>query len=101
MFLPSELWEWILSMGGPLAWAAGTGCDARHVAAVRIQRAWRTRLWRSGARVVVRLAGRDRPGTLLRIERHWCVRLTDRKAAYVFLPHPTARVSFVAQGQKG
>ena len=94
--LPPELWEHVLARGGPLALAAhvgSAGAPAR-VAAARIQRAWRGRGLRAGAAVWVRV-----PGLPLRrgVVCTWgdgklCVRLLHKKAAFLFLPHPSARL---------
>jgi hypothetical protein len=100
MHLPTELWEDILSYAGPLrTWSKHV--DVRRVAAIRIQRTWRARSWKSGALVTVDLHGVRRRGVLLRIDFMWCVRLLDRRVAFLFLPHPTARVAFERASQKG
>lgn len=68
MHLAADVWELILSRGGPLALSASVGADARLVAATRLQRAWRARVpvcarIRNGRRVMVRTSGsRNVPG---------------------------------------
>lgn len=96
--LPPELWERILALAGPLRLAPFVSADVRHVAAHRVQRVWRA----YGARrcimlphhtsVVVRTSRRAplRRGMVIRVGAHACIRLLDRQAAYLFLPHPTA-----------
>ena len=90
MDLPTELWENILSISGPLQFSKHV--NVAHVAAVRLQRAWRARRWRSGAVVIVHLHGLRRRGVLLRIHTIWCVRIADRRVCFLFLPHPRARI---------
>ena len=95
MHLPPEVWDEILVHGGPL----GLVRDARHVAARRVQRAWRGRLFKPGTRVWVHLVGLNgpRPGVVCYHceweQRRACVRLLDKKSAFMFFPHPSARVS--------
>jgi hypothetical protein len=103
--LPPELWEAILARGGPLRLAPHVRADARAVAAVRAQRAW----WRhdaqrrplpTGTHVVVRAsAGAPlRRGVVSPAGPHARIRLLDRDGAYLFLPHPSAKVRAVAGG---
>ena len=99
--LPPELWEHVLARGGPLALAArvGNAGAAARVAALRIQRAWRGRALRVGAAVWVRVPGLPpRRGVVCT----WgggklCVRLLDKKVAFLFLPHPSARLRLVSR----
>lgn len=102
--LPAELWEGILVQSGPLALATVVArVDVRRVAAQRIQGAWRRgipedRTWTTGRRVIVRSPGRPgmRRGTLcLLANNDWCIRLSDRKIALFFLPHPTIHIRFL------
>ena len=98
MSLPVELWEEILLRAGPLGLCVWTHVDARRIAAMRVQRAWRRVASRPlvvGAPVLVRLSGGAawRRGTLcLWDDEFHCVRIAGKKASFLFLPHPTARV---------
>lgn len=53
--------------------------------------------WSEGRRVVVRFSGRVgvRRGVIVGMLNQWCVRLSDRKIAFLFFPHPTAHVNIV------
>lgn len=96
--LPPEVWEHILGYAGPLALAADVGASRRWASAVRVQRTWRASRpgsLRLGQYVAVWLRGQTR-----RIG--WVVgyydgtgpviRLLDRKCAFIYWPHPTARI---------
>lgn len=102
--LPPELWEHVLARGGPLAFApyVGAANAVTRVAAARIQRAWRGRLLRVGARVWVHLSGLPpRRGVVCQWdEGRLCVRIVDRKATFLFLPHPSVRLRLSFRAQK-
>lgn len=98
--LPPEIWELILAKGGPLEFSEYIGAYTDRIAALRIQRAWRSIVHipiTLGCTVLVRFPGPM--GLRTGVVCQWqegdgsnCVRLKGRKAAFIFLPHPTVRI---------
>ena len=91
--LPQELWENVLAWAGPLALLPPS--DRRRAAAMRIQRAARVtcvvfaRLEVGRAvRLRFRSDGRWRDGAVVLHMGHLRAVELDRRAHFVFLPHP-------------
>jgi hypothetical protein len=98
MSLPCELWEDILVLHGPLSLLRGV--DRHRVAAVRLQRAWRTfRRTRPllGSLVRVDHADLHLVGRLERFAGFRCVKLQFQERTYrIFLDQPGLAVTPVS-----
>lgn len=84
-----DVWDVVLSFGGPLALAS----DVPYVAAWRIQRRWRgfcrvhpvLHPWAHGQTVLVPRHFAGEVGTLLWMGNCWCVRRRVRKHSYLWM----------------
>ena len=91
--LPSEVWELILSRGGPLKLCDAVGAAPERVGAARLQRWVREHTGHDGDVVDVRLGdGRWLRGTLLYIGSLTGVQVGTTPRRYIFMQHRLVRV---------
>jgi hypothetical protein len=106
--LSSELWEVVLSFGGPLELCRSVDADKELAAAMRLQRVFRTyrvlqRTLSSGlVRVQMFGNGRNGPwreGEVIRVGDLRAIALLGRRASYLFLPCSQLRIRRLSHAQ--
>ena len=88
MHFPADVWDHVLTFGGPLCMAN----DRMHVASIRVQRAWRQfcvrhpvlKDWKAGIRVQLGMTHPKERGTLCYNDA-WKIRRETKKSAYVWV----------------